>query len=127
MIPPQAASSCEELMVTASPANEGENSTWMTASTSEVPVSTSGFGSIWTVMAGEEPEPVAVPEPDPAPLLQEWVLWQPLVARLLAPATGASPSRGRAATRARATRRNDRLRLMGGIVYRHSMRAHPHS
>ncbi len=61
-------------MSTGSPAKIGDVSTWMTAVTSDSPVSTRGFGSTWTVMAGGLPGP-PVPEPDPPPFLQEWVLW----------------------------------------------------
>ena len=44
IVPLQAAASCEESMLTVSPAKLGQASTWTTAWTSDCPVSTSGLG-----------------------------------------------------------------------------------
>src|ERR1700691_5974945 len=98
MLPPHDASSWDELTFTTSPANDGLVSTWITAATKHGPNSASGFGLAVTVILGGSP---AVPPPALPPLLQLWVLWQPLVA--FADATTDIPSRGRLTTTAMAT------------------------
>ncbi len=55
MIVVQLSPSCWETMLTVSPANEAQASTWTTAWTSDTPVSTSGLGLTVT----ESPQPVA--------------------------------------------------------------------
>src|SRR5476651_2637558 len=50
-------------MMTASPANDGDVSTWITVTTRPWSVSTNGFGSTWTVMA-DGPPPVPPPPED---------------------------------------------------------------